>query len=378
MSLKCPHCPPCPGCPGILEGDLLQSRLKALQSLARSRGAHLREVLTGPGRHFRLRARLAVRGRPNSPKIGLFEAGSHRIVDIPDCPIHHPAINSTVRTIKALMRRHHILPWHERRHAGLLRYLQIVVQRHTEKVQVTLVVTDMAAPELEPLVSDLVAAPGLNLHSLWLNENRDSGNAILGDRFDHRSGPEFVEETFAEAGLFFHPGAFGQANLNLAERMVRCVHEEVKDDRHVLEFHGGVGAIGLGLVQRSASVTVNEISPFALKGLNHSLDLLPPLQRQRAALAAGPAATVRHLTEKAQTVICDPPRRGLEPELLRHLTENPPPQLILIYCGFEAFLRDVETLVSQGHQHLTTIQPVHLFPHTSHLEVLAFLHRRDT
>ena len=52
----------------------------------------------GHGQH---RARLAVRGSSAKPRIGLFEAGTHHVVDIPDCAVHHPRIDETAARIIA-------------------------------------------------------------------------------------------------------------------------------------------------------------------------------------------------------------------------------------------------------------------------------------
>ena len=57
--------------------------------------------VTGPLHGWRCRAKLAVRGRPGKPVIGLFKRGSHDVVDIvPGCKIHHPRINQAAALIK--------------------------------------------------------------------------------------------------------------------------------------------------------------------------------------------------------------------------------------------------------------------------------------
>jgi hypothetical protein len=49
---------------------------------------------------WRCRAKLAVRGTSMNPQIGLFEEGSHFVVDIPSCRAHHPSINATIKLVK--------------------------------------------------------------------------------------------------------------------------------------------------------------------------------------------------------------------------------------------------------------------------------------
>src|SRR5262245_65271066 len=90
---SCPHRPPCPGCPRFGAPGIPDAALDALAALARETGLAVPVPIEGAPFGYRLRARLAVRGRATSPKIGLFQEGSHRIVDIPRCPIHHPLVN---------------------------------------------------------------------------------------------------------------------------------------------------------------------------------------------------------------------------------------------------------------------------------------------
>ena len=73
--LECVHRPPCPGCPRL--GGMLAASpaLEPLRELAGVHGITL-EVMERPAQHYRVRSRLAVRGRVREPKVGLFEQGS--------------------------------------------------------------------------------------------------------------------------------------------------------------------------------------------------------------------------------------------------------------------------------------------------------------
>jgi tRNA/tmRNA/rRNA uracil-C5-methylase (TrmA/RlmC/RlmD family) len=65
----------------------------ALGTLLAAAGLPPPVVVEGASFGYRHRARLAVRGRAASPKIGIFQEGSHRVVDIPRCLVHHPLVN---------------------------------------------------------------------------------------------------------------------------------------------------------------------------------------------------------------------------------------------------------------------------------------------
>ena len=57
-------------------------------------------VVSGATSGFRLRARLAIRGRQGAPKIGMFQLGSHRVVPIPNCSVQHPLMNRVVAVVR--------------------------------------------------------------------------------------------------------------------------------------------------------------------------------------------------------------------------------------------------------------------------------------
>src|SRR4029078_11276559 len=87
----------------------------------------------------------------------------------------------------------------EASHRGLLRYLQVVVERASQSAQVALVANDVT-PDALAATADLVRADlGARLHSLWWNGNTTHTNAILGSRWHRWTGPETTIETIAGA-----------------------------------------------------------------------------------------------------------------------------------------------------------------------------------
>jgi tRNA/tmRNA/rRNA uracil-C5-methylase (TrmA/RlmC/RlmD family) len=120
----CPHRPPCPGCPRFGERGVAEAALRRLAELAAAHGIAAPAVESGPALGSRHRARLMARGRSASPKIGLFQAGSHRIVDVPRCAVHHPRINEVAAALRRAIRATGARPYAERLHAGELRAAQ--------------------------------------------------------------------------------------------------------------------------------------------------------------------------------------------------------------------------------------------------------------
>ena len=367
----CPHRPPCPGCPRFGETGIPGAAHALLATLAEEAGLPAPAVVEGAPFGYRHRARLAVRGRATSPKIGIFQEGSHRIVDIPHCLVHHPLVNEVAAATKAALRRTGVSPYADRPHRGMLRYLQVVVERRTASAQVVLVGNDDGPDALEPVAREIERALGSRLHSLWWNGNPARTNTILGPSWHRWVGEEAVREELGGVQVFFPPGAFGQSNLTLFEGITAQVACWVPDGARVLEFHAGCGAVGLGLLSRVGGIVFNEVATPALDGLALGLAARPAAERARAVILPGPAADHAAAVRDADVVIVDPPRRGLDDALLASVADAPPARLIAISCDLDAFLRDARALLASRRMRLAAVIPYALFPHTAHVETLA-------
>src|SRR5665213_3073936 len=143
----CPHRPPCDGCPRFGASGIGRAARETLRALARSQGLPDVAVHSADLFAFRHRARLAIRGRLGSPKIGLFEADSHRVVHIPNCRVQHPLINEVAAVVRGALVDAKVTCYSDRAHLGLARYLQVVVERRSTTAQIVLVAnTDSVEP----------------------------------------------------------------------------------------------------------------------------------------------------------------------------------------------------------------------------------------
>jgi 23S rRNA (uracil1939-C5)-methyltransferase len=368
--------PACPGCPRFGATEPAPDAFEELRAFCERHGARL-EQRSGERYRFRQRARLAVRGRVGSPKIGIFSEGSHRVVDIPRCEIHHPLINEVSAALKATMRQLGVSAYSDAAHMGLVRAIQVTVERSTETAQVVLVCNDQSSESALPLLQALRERLGARLHSLWWNGNAERTNRILGSAFERVSGSEYVVESIGGARIFFPPAAFGQNNLGLFDRMVEQIHAAIEPGCHMVELYAGCGSIGLGLVERSRASIFNELGEASLAGLDRGLLALPTATRARVRVVRGPAEQAASAIQNDSIVIVDPPRKGLGPELLGALGERAPARVIYVSCGLDSLLRDAAVLVNQGLR-LQAATLYDLFPYTRHVETLAFFSRTPT
>ncbi len=371
----CPHRPPCPGCPRFGEPGIAPATQALLDALARAHGLPVAGVVSGSSNGFRLRARLAIRGRLGSPKLGLFELGTHRVAHIPNCSVQHPLINRVAGVVRRALVDARVTSYSERVHQGLARYLQVVVERSSQTVQVVLVAN---SPTPEPLAAclDLIRERlGPELHSLWFNAQCEPTNTILGPIFHRWCGPASVVESFGGAPVHYTPGSFGQSNLEIAERLIDHLRDDVPAGAQVAEFYAGVGAIGLSLLPRVGALALNEMNPHSLQGLELGLAGLDPAVRARVSVHTGQAGAALGMTAGAEIVIADPPRRGLEGGLVEHLKTDSPQRLLYVSCDLESLVADTAALVGGGRLRLSALTAFNLLPFTNHVETVARFER---
>jgi 23S rRNA (uracil1939-C5)-methyltransferase len=346
-----------------------------LNAVADAHGLPQVPVTSGAMENFRLRARLAIRGRQNSPKIGLFETDSHRVVHIPNCRVHHPLINRVASVVRRALVEARVSSYSDKAHLGVARYLQVVIERRSQTAQVVLVGNCETVEPLADCLKLICERLGRELHSLWFNANTERTNTILGSQWQLIHGSESVIESFGGPDVHYPPGAFGQSNLDIAEQIIEQVRLHIPVGARVVEFYAGVGAIGLSVIDRVTELTMNEVSPQSLRGLDLGLEGLNAERRAKITVIPGPAGTVREAAAAAQVVIVDPPRKGLDTELRGSLSRTPPQRLIYVSCGLESFQADAAMLTAGGGMRLTGLQAFNLMPYTEHVETLAVFER---
>lgn len=316
---------------------------------------------------WRVRSKLAVRGKKGAPLIGLFKPGTHQVEEMLDSPDHHPRINEAIHLVKNWMIRCGIEPYDESHHKGQLRYIQCVVERKSGKIQLACAVTHL--DEMEDHLDRLIAdSPEDFWHSLWLNHHPERSNTIFSNRWIRHRGEEWLWETIGNQPVCFLPGSFGQANLEMFERLLAQLSEWVAPDARVLELYAGVGVIGLSATKSGQSLTLCENNPASLLCFE---EMMRRQHRDGVSYQLKSAVEAIPFLKKADLLIVDPPRKGLDLPLIEALSSSEgPDELIYVSCGYPSFCRDAMLLEERGWK-LSSAEGYLFFPGTDHIELLA-------
>ncbi|MGI6217319.1 MAG: 23S rRNA (uracil(1939)-C(5))-methyltransferase RlmD [Coriobacteriales bacterium] len=316
-------------------------------------------------------------GRNGTIRYGLYARGSHRIVQRPDCLVENQAATPILQTIASLAKSFKLRAYDEDRGTGFLRYVLIRVSRATGEVLVCLVCTGEQFRSSKAFVRELRKAHP-EISTVIMNINKRATNVVLGEREHVLWGKGWISEELCGCRFRISASSFFQVNPIQTEKLYASAIEmaDLGKDDTVLDAYCGTGTIGIIASKRAGRVVGVESNATAIRDAKSN------------ARANGMENIDFHtddagdfMTECAKdgasfdVVFLDPPRSGCDEKFLGALEKMRPERIVYISCNPKTQARDAENLIRNGY-HIEKIQPVDMFPHTSHCENICIFDRK--
>ena len=187
-------------------------------------------------------------------------------------------------------------------------------------------------------------------------------------------GRNFVEESVR--GLTYRIGAqsFFQVNVGILERVFDDMEAAVATmaDPVVADLYCGTGTFGMFLAGRAREVFGVEADEENVAYLKRNLAL-----NRIGNFAVCEGASEEWLPEilerRADVIVLDPPRRGIDARMVEALARDPVPLVLYLSCNPTTLARDLKPLLEV--YELAGLKVYDFFPHTPHIECLAWLRR---
>jgi 23S rRNA (uracil1939-C5)-methyltransferase len=309
---------------------------------------------------YRDRATLSARwSKEQGWRFGLMRRDE--LIPIHDCPVHTARVRALVHLLVEGLPAGDEFP---------LAYL------HVAGAQATLIVKARRVDH-ECLLPVASAVAGIGIEGLWLHCHPAAGRRLFA-----RSGWNLVKgsaESRDSRGLLHGPTGFMQAMPGLHARAMAdaATHVAPGPAVAVLDLYCGLGAT-LRVWTEAGSVALGvELSGEAvsLAGKNAPLaDVLRGTCAQR--LPQVREWWSRRGVERERVAYVNPPRSGLEPEVVGALADElRPDRIAYLSCSAGTLARDLAVFEASGYA-VSAIRPYDFFPNTHHVETLALLERR--
>ena len=309
---------------------------------------------------------------------GFYKQKSHAIVNMDRCLIQTEEADALMAHLKDELAKLGMRPYNEEKHQGQLRHVVVRKGRTTNEVMVVLVTRTREIRNVDALVERIQALVP-NVASIVQNINSAKTNVIFGNETITLWGKDVIEDTIGDVRFEISARSFYQVNPEQTEVLYQQAldYAQLEGGERVIDAYCGIGSISLFLAQKAGHVMGVEIVEQAIVDAKRNAELNG---FDNTYFEAGPAEEVipRWYKEgkEADVLVVDPPRKGCDEALLTTIIEQRPKRVVYVSCNPATLARDLRILEDGGYK-TQEVQPVDMFPHTTHCECCAWLELAD-
>lgn len=351
---------------------------------------------------YRNKVQFPVANPKNSSRIlaGYYKEGTHELVNIKHCPVQPEPLDRMLDAVKEALEMHQFGAYDEKTHRGLIRHIAARHSVSTGDILVTVVVNAHAGrkefiEKLRPVAEDAMAICP-EIKGFCVNLNPEQGNRIMGDTTMLVAGVDHIEEKLSsrldlasdklKEGLKFRLSSqsFFQVNSDQAARILDVVLQAVQEGAvkigrppRAIDAYAGVGTIAQWISESCEKViAIEEIQPAVVDGrLNAKANGMNNIEFRLGRVEDVMPALVYEGFE-ADVVIVDPPRKGVDAQVLAQIISLASDRIIYVSCNPATLARDLRILEDGGYA-VQSVQPVDMFPQTFHVESVTVLTKRE-
>ncbi|RKY76200.1 23S rRNA (uracil(1939)-C(5))-methyltransferase RlmD [candidate division KSB1 bacterium] len=307
-----------------------------------------------------------------------------KIIDLENCPLISDTANTVFLSIKNEVINSGLAPYDAVTHKGFWRNLVIRQGFNTDELMINIVTTSQDLENNKNTVTqifDKIALQQSKITTLIHSINDGVADIATGNIKKIYKGSGKITEKINNRIFEISPNSFFQTNTMQTEMLFDVIKKlaGLSGSQTVYDLYCGTGAIGICLADTANQVLGIEIVRDAVENgarnveLNNLDNVYFVLADMKEAMS-----DIYKVVDKygmADVVILDPPRGGTHPKSVKGLLNLLPEKIVYVSCNPAILARDIEILC-KDHYDLKVVQPVDMFPHTKHIEVVALFQKK--
>ena len=310
---------------------------------------------------------------------GFFKRKSHEVFEVDENILNSKLGNRIIKELKEILNKNKISVYNEITHKGLLRNVMIRTNSNNEAMLVLIINSNKITENIKNLLFRLREKIE-EIKSIYISLNSKKTNTVIGEKNIFIYGEESIKENLN--GIEFHisPTSFFQINVKQAKRLydIAINFFDNIDDKYIVDAYSGTGTIGMIMAKKAKKVYAIEIVKSASEdgektakenGIENIEFINGAVEKELVNLI--------NANKRIDTIIFDPPRKGLEVSIIDKVAELNLKEVVYISCNPSTFARDVKLFSEKGYV-LKKLQAVDMFPQTSHIETVALLSKLDS
>ncbi len=374
---KCPYFNKCGGCQLqhlSYQSQLLEKRNMVYEAFDRYYDGDVNKIkiydtigMDNPW-HYRNKSSLPVRYDGEQVVVGMYEKHSNRLVFIHDCLIENEEIKNARKIILSILTKEKVNIYQPKTRKGVLRYIVIRSFSSSKQIQVTFVMTKVD----KRLIQILKQLPFTSLN-YSINDDPKSIE-IFGNEIICVNNNKTIEGKLNNLKYQISPSAFFQLNtiqaISLYEEIKKACQLTGKEN--IVDCYCGIGSIGMYLADNAKEVRGIDINKL---GIEDAKIFAKENKMNNISFYYG--NVLPHLVQFKEKgfvpdiIVFDPPRTGLDLNIIHYLQKNPIKKIIYVSCNLSSLAKNINHL--QKLYKIEYIQPLDMFPQTSHVETICKL-----
>lgn len=311
--------------------------------------------------------------KQGEPVMGPFAERSHEIVPVQNCQIQNETAEKIAKTIYEFVVKNEIPVYNEKTQEGILRHIVIRVGIRTHEIMCILVMNGKKMPKEQELAELLVKM--YNVKTVIKNTNTKNTNVILGYENRILHGDGFIYDILGDYTFKISPLSFYQINPVQTEVLYNTAIEmaDLRKEDVVFDLYCGIGTIGIFVAPYVKKVYGIEIVEQAIADAkqNKEINHVENIDFYTGDVEKVFAKLMEDKQIYPDVIVVDPPRKGLDENTISNILAVEPKKIVYISCNPATMVRDMKYLEQKYETH--RIQPVDMFPFTSHVECVAVI-----
>ena len=312
--------------------------------------------------------------KDNIPQIGVFANRTHEIVPIEKCLIQNEEAQKVAKTVLNFIKKNNLTIYNEKTGKGLFRHIVVKVGLKTKEIMCILVINGKGFNQEQELVKELTEKYP-NVKTIVKNINMKNTNVILGLENINIYGDGYIKDVLGDYTFKISPLSFYQVNPVQAEKLYNIGVEKAQISKEdiVFDLYCGIGTISLFMSKYAKKVYGVEIVEQAIEDAKENAKIN---NIENVGFIAGDTEIILDdLINKNKiipdVIMVDPPRKGLDNTSIENILKIKPRRVVYISCNPATLVRDLAKM--EDAYDIGEIQPVDMFPYTSHVECVCVL-----
>ena len=314
----------------------------------------------------------------DKPVIGVFANRTHEIIPVESCLIQNEKAEKVAKTVFEFIKENKITIYNEQTRKGTIRHIIVKIGIKTDEIMCIIVTNDEKIEKENELV-DAITSEFPKIKTIVKNINNKNTNVILGDKNVVLYGDGYIYDKLGKYTFKISPMSFYQTNPIQTEVLYQKAIDFAKLDKEdiLCDLYCGIGTIGIFASSKVKQVYGIEIVKEAVEAAkeNAKINNVDNIEF----IAGDVEKAFKDLIEtrgiKPTAIIVDPPRRGLDETTINKILELEVEKFVYISCNPATMVRDLK--IFEEKYDVKEIQPVDMFPFTSHVEVCALLELKN-